>query len=142
MRTRTIILLAICAAALAAFGSGITFAQDRKDAVPQGRALAPVDGGMLMTLQRGEWQCALPGDAGAEAYVVVPEEGFRIGNASSYRSPDGGRGIYLLRGTELVFTRGPKKDERFRVLGENTMRKLNPDGSESKLFCTRLGNAN
>ena len=139
MRTRTIILLALCAAMIAAFGSGITFAQDRKDALPQGRALAPSDGGMLTTLQRGEWRCALPGDAGAEASVVVPEEGFRIGNASSYRNAEG-VGIYLLRGTELVFTRGPKKDERFRVLGENTMRKLNPDGSESRMFCTRLGN--
>jgi hypothetical protein len=138
MRTRTIIVLTLCAAAVAAFGSGLTSAQDRNDARPQGRALAPTDGGMLGTVQRGDWECAMPGDAGAEAYVVVPEEGFRIGNASSYRNAEG-RGIYLLRGTELVFTRGPKKDERFRVLGENTMRKLNPDGSESKLICTRQG---
>jgi hypothetical protein len=94
---------------------------------------------MLGTLQRGEWDCALPGDAAGEAFVVVPEEGFRIGNASSYRTPDGGRGIYLLRGTELVFTRGPKKDARYTVLGENSLRKLAPDGSPSKLICTRLG---
>jgi cysteine sulfinate desulfinase/cysteine desulfurase-like protein len=40
---------------------------------------------------------------------------------------------------ELVFTRGPKKDERFRVLGENSLRKLAADGSETKLTCTRLG---
>lgn len=138
MRTRTIILLTLCAAAIAAFGSGISGAQDRKDSIPGG-STPPPTGGMLGTLQRGDWECALPGDAGGEAYMVVPEEGFRIGNASSYRTADGGRGIYLLRGTELVFTRGPKKDERFRVLGENTLRKLEPDGSPSKLFCTRLG---
>jgi hypothetical protein len=141
MRTRSIILLTLCAAALAAFGSGIDMgighAQNRRDSLPQGRVDAQ-PGGMLATLQRGDWECALPGDAGAEAYVVVPEEGFRIGNASSYRSM-AGRGIYLLRGTELVFTRGPKKDERFRILGANTMQKLNPDGSLSKLICTRLG---
>lgn len=140
MRTRYIILLTLCAAAVAAFGSGLAGAQDRKDAQPAGRPLAASDGGMLTTLQRGEWQCALPGDAGGEAFVVVPEEGFRIGNASSYRNGEG-RGIYLLRGSELVFTRGPKKDQRFRVLGENTLRKLESDGSQSRLTCTRLGQA-
>jgi hypothetical protein len=138
MRTRSIILLTLGAAAIAAFGSGVGEAQDRKDSIPRGSAPAP-SGGMLGTLQRGEWECALPGDADGAAYVVVPEEGFRIGNASSYRTPDGGRGIYLLRGTELVFTRGPKKDERFEVRGENSLRKLQPDGSPSKLICTRLG---
>jgi len=137
MRTRTIIILALCAAALAAFGSDIGGAQDRRDARPQGSAPMP-GGGMLGTLQRGTWECALPGDAGAAAFVPVPAEGFRIGNASSYISPEG-RGIYLLRGTELVFTRGPKKDQRFRVLGDNTLQKLNPDGSLSRLICTRLG---
>jgi len=139
MRTRSIILLTLIAAALAAYGSGIADAQDRNAARPQGSALPP-SGGMLGTLQRGDWECALPGDAGGEAYVVVPEEGFRIGNASSYRN-DEGRGIYLLRGTELVFTRGPKKDQRFRVLGDNTLQKLEADGSPSKLICTRLGSA-
>jgi hypothetical protein len=141
MRIRTIFLLMLCTTAVAASGSGLAGAQDRNDARPAGRPLAPTDGGMLATLQRGVWECALPGDAGGEAYVIVPEEGFRIGNASSYRN-ETGRGIYLLRGTELLFTRGPKKDERFRVLGENTVQKLNADGSLSKLICTRIGNGN
>jgi hypothetical protein len=140
MRTRYIILLTLCAAALAASGSGLAGAQDREEARPQGRPLAATDGGMLGTLQRGDWECALPGDAGGAAFVVVPEEGFRIGNASSYRNPEG-RGIYLLRGNQLLFTRGPKKDERYRVLGQNSLRKLEADGSESKLTCTRLGTA-
>ncbi|MBI1403733.1 MAG: elongation factor P [Porphyrobacter sp.] len=138
MRTRHVILLTLCAAALAAFGSGLTRAQDREAARPQERSAAVPGGGTLGTLQRGNWQCALPGDAGGEAFVVVETESFRIGNASSYRSPQG-RGIYLLRGNELVFTRGPKKDERFRLLGANTLQKLNADGTLSKLVCTRLG---
>ncbi|OBV11790.1 hypothetical protein [Erythrobacter dokdonensis] len=143
MRTRTIILLTLFAAAVASLGSGFAgardaSAQDRKDAVPQGRPAAAPGGGMLSTLQRGEWQCALPGDAGGEAFRVVEAEAFTIGNASSYRNAEGS-GIYLLRGSELVFTRGPKKDERFRVLGENTLQKLESDGSLSKLICTRLG---
>ncbi|MBA4052241.1 MAG: elongation factor P, partial [Erythrobacter sp.] len=53
-----------------------------------------------------------------------------------------GSGIYLLRGTEVVFTRGPKKDQRFRVLGENTLQKLAPGGGLTKLICTRVGSGN
>jgi hypothetical protein len=96
---------------------------------------------MLGILRHGDWQCALPGDAGGEAFVPVPEEAFRIGTASSYESA-GGTGIYLLRGREVVFTRGPKKDERFKVLGENTLQKLERDGSRSKLICTRVSGPN
>lgn len=140
MKARYIFLLIISAAAAAAFLPGGAQAQDRNASRPQSRTATP-NSGMLGILQHGEWQCALPGDAGGEAFIEVPEEAFRIGTASSYISPEGG-GIYLLRGTELVFTRGPKKDQRFRVLGENTLQKLNPDGSLSKLICTRIGNGN
>jgi len=134
MRTRTI--LTICAAAIAACGSGHAAAQDRKDSVPQPRAPAAT-GGMLGILEHGAWECALPGDADGEAFTPVPAEDFRIGTASSYRTAEG-TGIYLLRGGELVFTRGPKKDQRFRLMGENTLQKLNADGSKSRLVCTRL----
>lgn len=140
MKTRYVFLLAVSAAAAAAFLPGGAEGQDRKASRPQARAGAYV-GGMLGILQHGEWQCALPGDAGGEAFVEVPAEAFRIGTASSYINP-AGSGIYLLRGTEVIFTRGPKRDERFRVLGENTLQKLNPDGSLSKLICTRIGNGN
>jgi len=137
MQTRYIILLACAAAALAAFVPGGALGQDRDASRPQPRAGMP-SGGMLGILQHGAWECALPGDAGGAAFVVVAEEGFRIGTASSYRNA-AGRGIYLLRGDDLLFTRGPKKDERYRVLGENTLQKLNADGSRSKLICTRGG---
>lgn len=140
MKTRYVFLLIISAAAAAAFLPGGAQGQDRNASRPQGRATAPASG-MLGILQHGNWQCALPGDAGGEAFLEVPEEAFRIGTASSYENTEG-NGIYLLRGTELVFTRGPKKDQRFRVLGENTLQKLNPDGSLSKMICTRIGNGN
>ncbi|MEQ5786807.1 elongation factor P [Erythrobacter sp. NFXS35] len=137
MRTRYIFMLTLCAAAIATFGSGLAGAQDRNAARPQGSPGIAPGGTMLRTLQRGEWECALPGDAGGKAYQVVEAEGFRIGNASSYRNPQG-RGIYLMRGDELVFTRGPKTDEKFRRLGDNMLQKLNPDGSTSRLICTRV----
>lgn len=138
MKTRYVFLLVAAAAAAAAFLPGATRAQDRDASRPQSRI--PATSGMLGILQHGDWECALPGDAGGEAYVPVPSEAFRIGTASSYENPEG-NGIYLLRGTEVLFTRGPKRDQRFRVLGENTLQKLNPDGSPSRLICTRLGGA-
>ena len=136
MTLRAILLLLTGAAAAAACLPGGALAQDGGN----GRGPAPA-GGVLSILRHGVWQCALPGDAGGAAYVDVPEEGFRIGTASSYVNA-AGSGIYLMRGTELVFTRGPKKDQRFRRLGENTLQKLNADGSLSKLICTRVGNGN
>lgn len=136
MKTRYIFLLIISAAAAAAFLPGDARGQN----TVQPRVNAPSTG-VLGILQHGNYQCALPGDAGGEAYRVVPEESFRIGTASSYVN-DKGNGIYLLRGDEVVFTRGPKKDQRFIRLGDNTLRKLNPDGSPSKLICTRLGGVN
>lgn len=131
MTNRAIILLILSAAAAAAFLPG--------SAQAQGRINVP-SSGTLGILQHGTYQCALPGDAGGPAFVDVPEEGFRIGAASSYTNPQG-NGIYLLRGGEVTFTRGPKKDQRFLRLGNNTLQKLNPDGSLSKLICTRLGGA-
>lgn len=144
MKTRYIFLLVASAVAAAALlpdrGASMEAGQDirsnRAASRPQA-APGASPGGMLGILRHGDWECALPGDAGSEAFVPVPAEAFRIGTASSYESPAGG-GIYLLRGTELVFTRGPKKDERFRVLGENTLQKLERDGSRSKLICTRV----
>ncbi|HEY6964687.1 MAG TPA: elongation factor P, partial [Erythrobacter sp.] len=131
MKTRYIFLLVVSAAAAAALlparGQGQTAPSNRDASRPQSRAAAATSGGVLGILAHGQWQCALPGDAGGEAFIDVPQEAFLISTASSYRSPDGGRGIYLMRGTEVVFTRGPKKDQRFRVLGENTMQKLNAD---------------
>ena len=136
MKHRYVFLLIVCAAAAAALLPGGARAQDRDASRPQSPVAAPTSG-MLGTLRHGTWQCALPGDAGGAAFVDVPAEGFSIGAASSYANAQGG-GIYLLRGTELIFTRGPKKDQRFRVLGDNTLQKLNRDGSPSKLICTRV----
>ena len=140
MKSRYVLLMVLSAAALAAFLPGDAFGQDRAQSRPQPRSTAPA-GGMLGILQHGEWQCALPGDAAGAAYVDVPDESFRIGTASSYNSPQG-RGIYLMRGNEVIFTRGPKKDQRFKALGDNTLQKLEADGSLSKLICTRVSGGN
>lgn len=141
MKTRYIVLLVVSAAAAAALspGKGMgQMVQSNRDAARPQSVAGMATGGTLGILRHGVWDCALPGDAGAEAFVTLAEESFKIGTASSYESI-AGNGIYLLRGTELVFTRGPKKDQRFRLTGENSLRKLNADGSDSKLLCTRTG---
>lgn len=144
MKTRYIFLLVVSAAAAAALlparGQSQTTPTNRDASRPAASAGSP-SGGMLGILRHGDWECALPGDAGSTAFVPQPAEAFRIGTASSYDSP-AGSGIYLMRGTEVLFTRGPKKDERFRVLGENTLQKLAPGGGLSKLICTRVSSGN
>lgn len=121
MKTSHVILLTAFAAALAA-------------ASP----LLAQDGRMLRTMPHGSYQCALPGDASGDAYKVVDQANFSIGTASRYTSAQGG-GTYLLRGNELVFTRGPKKGQQFKRVGTNQLRKMNADGSLGKLLCTKLG---
>ena len=92
---------------------------------------------MLRTMPHGRYQCTLPGDADGLAFVEVEDANFSIGTASRYISADGG-GTYLLRGRELVFTRGPRKGERFKRVGANQLQRRNEDGSLSKLLCTRI----
>lgn len=150
MRRRHIIVLTASAAFIAA-SSGNMFDVDgpilkplialvqggaAKAAVPQ--APSQADGGPLGTMPHGTYQCALPGDADGSVIKVVESENFRIARASRYRNEEGG-GLYLMRGKMLTFTQGPKKGERFMRLGDNQLQQVKPDGSLSKLICTRLG---
>lgn len=96
------------------------------------------EGRMLDTMPHGTYECALPGDAAGLAYEVVEEEGFAIGPASSYSNEEGS-GVYLMKGRELVFTRGPKKGERFKRVGRNQLQAMDEKGELGRLLCTRLG---
>lgn len=87
-------------------------------------------------MPRGAYGCALPGDAGSAAYRPVEAQSFRILSASRYDSSDGA-GTYILRGSELAFTRGPKKGQRFERVGANQLRKLDDQGAPTPLLCTR-----
>lgn len=130
-------LLALCAASLAMTVPSVAAGQDRTAARPQPGRDAVV-GDMLGTMQHGFYQCALPGDATGDAFIEQPAESFRIGAGSSYAT-EAGSGVYLMHGTTLVFTRGPKKDQRFRRLGANTLQALEKDNTLGRLICTRLG---
>jgi hypothetical protein len=100
-------------------------------------ALAQADG-PLGTLPVGEYQCALPGDADGAAWVPIEGKSFRIKSASRYSSPTG-QGTYLLSGEDLVFTRGPMKDERYQRMGSSMLRMKNLDGSLTRVRCVRTG---
>ena len=121
MKTAHVLMLTAFAAAIAA-------------AAP----LLAQEGRALRTMPHGTYECALPGDAAGKAYRVVPQAQFKIGTASRYTSAKGG-GTYLLRGRDFVFTRGPKKGERYSRVGDNQLRIKKADGSLGRMLCTRLG---
>lgn len=123
MKTAHVLILTAFAAALAA-------------SVPSGAQ----DGRPLRTLPPGDYECALPGDALGNAFETVAEQSFKIIPGSGYRDADGVRGLYLLRGAELVFTSGSKKGQRFRREGNNTLKQLKANGATGRLTCTRLSN--
>ena len=129
MKTVHVIALTLVAAGIAGIGPAFGQEDERARTAP---------GGMLRTMPHGSYQCALPGDAGGAAFEPVADEHFRIFTASRYET-EGGAGTYILRGKNLTFTRGPKKGERFVRVGDNQLRKLSGDGTQSALLCTRLG---
>lgn len=133
MKTRSILILTMLAAAIAA--ASPMSAHQHRQAGPDAHRDT---GGMLRTLEHGQWSCALPGDAATAAWQPVPEADFTIGPSSSYESEEG-RGTYILRGRILTFTRGPKKGERYEQVGRNTIQVLEEDGETGRLTCTRIG---
>lgn len=133
MRTLFIILLAVTGAVVATAGPVLSQAEQ----TPVSKEVSQPEGGMLRTMPHGQYQCALPGDAGGRAFEVIAAEGFQISTASRYSS-DAGAGTYILRGSKLTFTAGPKNGERFDRVGQNQLRKVDGKGEASELLCTRL----
>ena len=101
-------------------------------ALGTGAAAAP-----LRTMPIGSYRCELPGDVLGPAGIHVPEEDFRIVNASSYRIGDT-LGSYFLRGDTLYMTSGPFRGNRYRRISRILLRKQAPDGTDSNLRCARL----
>ena len=93
-------------------------------------------GGKLETLPRGRYTCALPGDALAEAFVVLQDKGFVIDNGSTYRT-EAGTGTYLMTGDEVRFTRGPMNGMRFARTGPGSLRWIDENGQPGRVRCVR-----
>lgn len=117
-------LRAFLNALAALFLAAVTFA-----AIP---ALAE---GQIGTLERGAYVCELPGDAAGPAGVEQEDMSFRIASASRYSARAGG-GTYLRRGDVMEMTSGPRNGERYQIVSEHFLRKLD-DGRPGRLRCVR-----
>ncbi len=94
--------------------------------------------GRITTLPIGKYECTLPGDASGPAWHRIPDSDFSILNASSYEAR-GGRGVYLLRGNQITFTRGPLKGLMLERAGNTILREREEDGTLGRMRCVRTG---
>jgi hypothetical protein len=95
-------------------------------------------GGVIGTIETGRWFCELPGDASRPAQAT-PEEDFIAVKDSSYLTPKGEKGTYLLLGNDLAMTSGPLAGQRFRRDSLATMHKLDAQMQPTALRCVRAG---
>jgi len=115
----------VAAGALAALALPALALANPPGAAPSGR---------LATLPIGTYECTLP------AGHRIPDHDFAILNSSSYEAR-GQRGVYLMRGTEVTFTRGPLKGTRMERSGKRMLRERMDDGSLGRMRCVRTGPA-
>ena len=94
--------------------------------------------GPIATAERGAYVCEMPGTAAGKAGYEQPERNFRIESASRYSSPQGA-GTYLMRGSTIEFTSGPRKGEAYQIASANRLIRLEADGTPSRLRCIRTG---
>ncbi len=93
--------------------------------------------GQIGTLERGQYVCELPGDAGGDVGIEQPQENFRIASASRYVAEDG-NGTYLRRGDVVTMTSGPRNGVQYKVISEGFLRKME-NGEPGRLRCIRRG---
>ena len=91
--------------------------------------------GQVDTIAHGPFLCELPGDAAGKAGIEQADENFTILRASRYSSPQGA-GTYVRRGNILEMTSGPRNGDRYQILSERYLRKLE-GGEPSRLRCIR-----
>ena len=93
--------------------------------------------GAIGTVERGTYNCELPGNAASDAGLAQPEQSFTIKSASRYSSPQGA-GTYLRRGDTLQLTSGPRQGESYAVVSPSFLRRIE-DGKPGRLRCVRGG---
>jgi hypothetical protein len=94
----------------------------------------PVPGGLISTLPLGTYTCEMPGDASGAAGKTVADQGFRIVNASAYKS-GGIRGSYLFVGQYVTMTGGKLKGLKLHRVSGNFLRKVNANGTDGEMRC-------
>lgn len=103
-----------------------------------GASASAADSGRLTTLERGEYTCEMPGDAATQRGVPVPEQSFKIINASAY-VVNGKRGKYLRLGENVTMTSGPLKANRYLLKSDRFLRQVGRDGEFTGLRCVKQG---
>ncbi|TIX50208.1 elongation factor P [Alteraurantiacibacter aquimixticola] len=93
--------------------------------------------GQIGTIERGQYICELPGDAGSQVGVEQPHENFRIASASRYVTEEGS-GTYLRRGDVVTMTSGPRNGQQYAVISTGFLRKIE-NGEPGRLRCYRRG---
>ncbi len=91
--------------------------------------------GQIGTIERGQYICELPGDAGGDVGIEQPHENFRIASASRYIA-DEGSGTYLRRGDVVTMTSGPRNGTQYAVISSGFLRKIE-NGEPGRLRCLR-----
>lgn len=96
--------------------------------------------GRLALLDRGQYVCALPGDASGAAWSEQEGRDFVVTGGSSYRTAKGS-GTYLMEGKLVTFTRGPMRGAKFMRLRSGLLQQVGKDGKLARLRCHRTGSA-
>ncbi|WP_185997198.1 hypothetical protein ACLIMP_12025 [Novosphingobium aerophilum] len=104
----------------------------------------PVPGGLIGTMELGQYSCEKDGTAGGPVGIRLPQYDFRVVSASNYKTPDGVRGSYLMTGDRVVMTGGELKGMRMHRMSKGFLRLTGPDGQDSDMRCilTRGGRGN
>ncbi|MGC1270062.1 MAG: elongation factor P [Croceibacterium sp.] len=100
-------------------------------------AAQTVPPGQIGTIERGRYNCELPGNVNGSVGVAQPDASFEIENASRYAAPQGG-GTYLRRGDTVTFTSGARQGESYRVISPTFLRRIE-NGQPGRLRCIRSG---
>lgn len=129
MKPAHLLAAAICATCVLAACAG---AKTPPPAVP---------GGEIGTLTVGKYICEMPGDAGGPVGKVLPEYGFRVVNASSYKA-GGIRGSYLYTGDRVVMTGGTLKGLKLLRVSDGFLRQIDDNGSETGMRCVLTSHSN
>ncbi|WEK47169.1 MAG: hypothetical protein P0Y56_02480 [Candidatus Andeanibacterium colombiense] len=101
-----------------------------------GAAAASAQNSRLDTLERGNYACEMPGDAATQRGVAVPEQSFKVVNASTYVAR-GERGQYLRLGDTVTITSGPLKGNRYSMKSDHFLRQIDDKGMVTKLRCVK-----
>ena len=127
LRSRARSVAAVCAAMVL-----LAPAAQGQDISPQAERLRQ-HRGEIGVMPQGRYVCELPDGSASSRGVEQPGTSFRINSASRYTS-DQGTGTYLRRGDTMLLSSGPRAGERYQIVGDGFVRRLE-NGAPGRLRC-------